>query len=108
VIRTRGKNHYLWRRREENAARDSNFRKVIEVGPALCCGRSFPYLGWHALLGANQALVQRRRAFRPLTANAARTWRPGALVQRSGGAPRLPEASVHCTQVRSPHPGGLT
>lgn len=58
MIRTRGKNHYLWRRREENAARDSNFRKVIEVGPALCCGRSFRCLGWHALLGANQALVQ--------------------------------------------------
>jgi hypothetical protein len=38
VVRTRDKNHYPCRRREENAARDSNFRKVIEFGPARVVG----------------------------------------------------------------------
>lgn len=51
-------------------------------------------------------LHHRRRPFRPLTANAARTWRPGALVQRSGGVPRPAiaggERALHSGAVTAP------
>ena len=100
---SRQKKHYPFRRREENAARNSNFRKVIEVGPALCCRRSFRcrrlaraprresgarsarcYGGRRNATGATTAITCRRpRCFRGSTARCATT--PSAGLAAADG-----------------------